>query len=130
MSVSFASATRSVVDALLLKDEAPLPAGLAGSADFVRAYEATGPRTADGRSLRQLSLDGHLFRHRCSPLIYSEMFRGLPAALKRQVCAALTRALDSTTPDPRYGYLSAEERTSLRTLLRETHPDFHDNRGN
>jgi hypothetical protein len=58
------------------------------------------------------------------------MFRGLPAALKRQVCAALTRALDSTTPDPRYGYLSAEERTSLRTLLRETHPDFHDNRGN
>ncbi len=126
----FASATRSVVDALLLKDEARLPAGLAGSADFVRAYESTGPRTTDGHSLRQLSLEGHLFRYRCSPLIYSEMFRGLPGALKQQICAALIRALDSAAPDPRYAYLSTEERSSLRTLLRETHPDFNDSRGN
>jgi hypothetical protein len=120
----FASATRSVVDALLLKDEAPLPAGLAGSADFVRAYEATGPRTADGRSLRQLSLAGHLFQHRCSPLIYSDMFRSLPAPLKRQICTALDRALAAESPDARYAYLSIAERTTLRTLLRETHPDF------
>lgn len=122
----FASATRSVVDALLLKDEAALPAGVQGRADFVQDYEKSGPRTKDGRSLRQLSLQGHLFRHRCSPLIYSEMFVALPAALKKQICQALARALDPTSPDPRYAYIGTGERAALRTILRETHADLKD----
>lgn len=122
----FASATRSVVDALLLKDEAPLPAGLAGAPEFVRAFEAAGPRTRDGRSLRDLSLDGHLLRHRCSPLIYSEMFLGLSPPLKRQICAALAHALDPVSPDSRYAYLTAAERAALRAILRETHPDLRE----
>ncbi len=122
----FASATRSVVDALLLKDEAVLPAGVQGRADFVQDYENGGPRTKNGRSLRQLSLQGHLFRHRCSPLIYSEMFAALPAALKKQICQALTRALDPASPDPRYAYIGASERSALRAILRETHVDLKD----
>jgi hypothetical protein len=54
------------------------------------------------------------------------MFVALPAALKKQICQALARALDPTSPDPRYAYIGTGERAALRTILRETHADLKD----
>jgi hypothetical protein len=120
----FAGATRELVDALLYKDEAPLPAGVAGDPAFTAAFAARAIRTSEGDSLKDLALAGQVFRNRCSYLIYSEAMLALAAPLKRQVYPALAHALASTQPDPRYAYLGAAERARILAILRATHPEF------
>lgn len=120
----FAGATRELVDALLYKDEAALPAGIMGDPGFTNAFAAGAIRTRAGDSLKDLALNRHVFRNRCSYLIYSEAMLALPAALKRQVYPALLRALAPENPDPRYEYLGNEERARIRAILIATHPEF------
>jgi hypothetical protein len=120
----FDSAAHEVVDALLSKGEAELPAGIAGRTDFAAAFQAGVPRSRAGDSLKDLQLTGHLYRNRCSYLIYSDSFRALPSPLKQRVYTLLAAALDLRQPDPRYAYLPADERARIRTILRETHPEL------
>jgi hypothetical protein len=82
--------------------------------------ELNARKTSDGNSLKDLQLNGHLFRNRCSYLIYSESFRSLPAQLKRRIYARLARALRPSEPDPRYAYLDSDERARILSILRET----------
>jgi hypothetical protein len=120
----FESAAKEVVDDLLFKDEAVLPSGLAGSPAFQVAFLLQVPRTADGQSLKDFHLVGHLFKNRCSYLIYSDGFLALPAELKKRVYGRLAQALNPANPDARYAHLGAEERARIRRILRETHPEF------
>lgn len=122
----FDSAAKEVVDDLLFKDEAPLPKGLAGSPVFQTAFLAQARRARDGSSLKDFQLDGHLFKNRCSYLIYSDSFQALPEQLKKRVQTRLTHALHPTQPDERYAYLGAEERARIVQILKETHPAFGD----
>jgi hypothetical protein len=121
----FESTAREITDDLLFQGEAELPAGLEGSPAFQRAFQTTVPRTADGHSLKDFSLKGHLFENRCSYLIYSDSFLQLPVQLKRRVYDRLARALKATDADPRYAYLGADERTRIARILRETHPELN-----
>jgi hypothetical protein len=120
----FAAAAQQVVDDLLFKDEALLPPRIEGSAAFQAAFCLEAPQADDGSSLKDLQLAGHLFKNRCSYLIYSDCFRTLPAELKRRVHSRLVRALDTATPDSRYDYIPVEERVRISKILRQTHPDF------
>ena len=120
----FAAAAQQVVDDLLFKDEALLPPKVEGSAAFQEGFCREAPRADDGSSLKDLQLAQHLFKNRCSYLIYSECFRTLPAELKRRIHSRLLRALDPTMSDPRYDYIPAEERVRISKILRQTHPDF------
>jgi hypothetical protein len=120
----FDSAAKDVVDDLLFKDEAVLPNGLAGSAAFQKAFLTGARHASDGSSLKDLQLDGHLFKNRCSYLIYSESFLAMPAELKKRVYARLAQALHPTNPDARYSHLRADERARIVRILRETHPEF------
>jgi hypothetical protein len=120
----FEGSARELTDDLLFRGEAELPAGLEGSAAFQRAFQAKAPRAADGHSLKDFSLKGHLFANRCSYLIYSDSFLQLPAQLKRRVYDRLARALKTTDADPRYAYLGAEERACITRILLETHPEL------
>jgi hypothetical protein len=113
-----------VVDALLFKGEAPLPANIKGTAGFDQAFSKSGPRDKSGDSLRELLLSGHLFKNRCSYLIYSDSFLSLPEPLKHRIYKRLFRALDSDHPNPRYAYIGAEERGRIMRILVETHADF------
>ncbi len=122
----FASAAQQVVDDLLFKDEAQLPPRVEGSPAFREAFCRQAPRADDGSSLKDLQLAGHLFKNRCSYLIYSDCFRILPTELKRRVRSRLVRALDPTTPDSRYDYIPVEERARIWKILKQTHPDFRD----
>jgi hypothetical protein len=119
-------AYESVKHVLLFKDEALLPPRVEGSADFQKAFCREAPRADDGSSLKDLQLAGHLFKNRCSYLIYSDCFRTLPAELKRRVHSRLVRALDTATSDSRYDYIPAEERVRISKILKQTHPDFRD----
>jgi hypothetical protein len=118
------NAARDVVDALLFKDEAALPAGLQGANEFRRVFEGKAPRTSAGDSLRALSLEGRLFQNRCSYLIHSELFRQLPRPLLARIHHHLGTALVTTPAPQRYAYLAAEEQQRILRILRETEPEL------
>jgi hypothetical protein len=121
----FDSSAQDVLDHLLFKDEAMLPeGGVQGTSGFQQVYERNGIRTKDGRSLRDFRLEGHLFKYRCSHLIYSKQFLALPAALKQRIYSQLTKALAPDDPIARYDYLSRQERISIKEILIETHPEL------
>jgi hypothetical protein len=121
----FAGATREVVDALLAYGEAPLPEGVQGAPEFTREFQAQGPKTRAGASLRELALSGgRVFRNRCSPLIYSEAFLRLPAPLLTRIYAQVQAVLESPVGEKRYAHLDAAERGRIASILRETHPGY------
>jgi len=122
---AIASSAQEVLDALLSLDEAVFPnGGVEGTPAFREAYEAVGPRSADGRSLRQLELKTRLYRYRCSPLIYSAQFAALPIPLKNEVLRRLKGILSSMEGDARYAYLRPAERRMIREILRATLPAY------
>jgi hypothetical protein len=122
-SVCDASA-QDVVDALLDKDEAKLPAGLKAPAAFVQAFSANAYRAPDGSSLKDLDLSDHLFKNRCGYLIYTAAFAELPPPLKRRIYARLAKAVAGTQPDPRYAYLGSAERKRIEAILDATCPEY------
>ena len=119
----FASSVQDVVDRLLFHGEAALPEGVSGGEAFRKAFTASAPRSRAGDSLRDFSLRGHIFAHRCSFMIYTGSFRALPSQLKARVLDRLLAALRSRDPKDRYAYLPAEEKQRIYEILVETHPD-------
>ena len=114
---------QDVVDGLLFKDEAALPSGgIEGGSGFQEQFEKAAPRTADGRSLKDLQLLNRLFKYRCSYMVYSLSFANLVPQLKTTVLANLWAALQGNDPQKRYSYLSASERKNIARILVETLP--------
>jgi hypothetical protein len=116
-----------VVEYLLFAGEASLPAGgISGDPDFKAAFLANKRTTARGDSLKDFDLTRHLFRNRCSYMIYSAAFTGLPEAVKHSVYTQLQRALvdDDGAVPPQFAYLERAERRRRRQILNETVPEF------
>jgi len=114
---------RELVRYLLFADEVPLPAGgITGSEAFRTEFLAHRRVASNGRSLRDLDLKTRLLRHRCSYMIESAAFAGLPPQLRQYVDRELERALDPSTKSEDYDYLPAEEKQVIRTILKETLP--------
>ncbi|MGB3118304.1 MAG: hypothetical protein WBE58_05770, partial [Verrucomicrobiales bacterium] len=108
---------------LLFADEVPLPkGGVEGDPVFKEQFLATRKETRNGLSLKDFDLKTRLFRNRCSYMIYSNVFQGLPDLFKQGVYLRLGQALDTKTPHPAYSYLSAIEKQSLHGILKETLP--------
>lgn len=106
---------------LLFADEAPLPPGgvegdSAYKADFLRTRRAT----KEGLSLKDFDLRTRLFAHRCSYMIYSPVFSGLPVGMKERVYRRLKAALSQDEPDKAYAYLPAAEKQAIRSILKAT----------
>ncbi len=120
----FDHAADDVVDALLSKDEAPLPKTIIGSAAFQKAFSADAPRAWNGSSLKELLASEHLFKNRCSYLIYSDSFLSLPKQLKHRIYTRIAKALNLEQPNPRFAYIGRAERQRIATILQQTHPEF------
>jgi hypothetical protein len=118
------SSAREIVDDLLFRGEAELPAGIEGAAAFQTEFGANARRAADGNSLKDFLLKEHLFKNRCSYLVYSDSFLSLPPQLKGRVYARLAAALKPAEADQRYAYLDASERARILDILRQTHSEF------
>lgn len=121
----FKNSAQAVLDALLYKDEAPLPAGgIEGSKEFRVEFEKGGKHTADTRSLRELDLKQRLTKYRCSHLIHSVQFRALPKSLLKLISQRLHQILTKPESEKRYAYLRDDERKAIATILKETEPEF------
>ena len=108
-------AVEDVVDHLLFRRAAVLPAGVVGSDKFRRIFVAEAPRSRAGHALKDFQSRERLFAQRCSFLIYSEMFAALPRQLKTRILDRLHAALHDDDPRGRYAYLEREEkRRNLR----------------
>ena len=115
---------RSVTRYMLFADEVPLPTGgIAGDAAFKTDFLAK-RRAVQGGSLRDFDLRTRLFRFRCSYMIYSPEFQGLPAAMKQRIYLRLREALSIERPDKEYVYLPPAEKVAIRTILKGTLPDL------
>ena len=109
---------------LLFAEEAPLPAGgVEGDALFKAEFLQTS-RAVHGASLKEFDLRTRLFKHRCSYMIYSPVFTGLPAAMKERVYRRLDTALRVGQADPDYAYLPPAEKQAIRGILRGTLGDL------
>ena len=84
---------RETAEYLLFVDEVPLTAPVRGVSGFAAAFAATGPRDQKGRSLRELDLKTHLFRYRCSYMVYSPAFDALPPSVRRALYGHMARVL-------------------------------------
>lgn len=107
---------------ILFQDEAPLPAlDPSHAAEFRSAFTQSALRNPAGASLRDLDLTSRLLRHRCSYMIYSPTFRGLPPALKTRVTAVLEEALREDAAAHAAGaHLAADEKKIIRQILAAT----------
>ena len=121
---SFNSAVEELVDYLLFVDESPLPGPISGPTPFAKRFSESGPRDARGRSLRDLDLTNRLLKYPCSYLIYSEPFNALPVAAKDAVYQRMWEVLNGRATDARYSVLSADDRTAIIEILRDTKKDL------
>lgn len=116
-----------IVAYLLFKGEADLPGdGIDGDPAFLEAFGRGAPTASDGRGLRDLELVRRMFKHRCSYMIYSPAFTGLPIEIRQAVYARLGTILSATEPEPAYAYLSTVERSRILAILKETLNDLPD----
>ena len=122
--VRFSSVTREVVDALLSKDEAALPFGIKGIPEFDRDYASEALKSRDGKSLRDLTVRRHLYRYRCSPLIYARTFEAMPKELRTVVLRRLSVGLRAAQPAPEFAHLPADERQAIHEILTATLPEL------
>ena len=111
---------------LLFHDEQPLAGDrrVSGHGAFEGTFLANRNIDRDGRSLKDLQLIDHMFKYRCSYMIYSKSFQGLPTILKGRIYRDLAENLISASPTKFYQQLEAEERRAIFAILKATLPEF------
>ena len=119
--VLIAKHARALTRYLLFADEAALPAGgIGGDALLKKDFAKRARRTKAGLSLRDFDLRTRIFKHRCSYMIHSAAFTGLPAPLKQRVFVNLRIALAPGKPHPDSMHLPAAEKQAITRILSET----------
>lgn len=112
-----------IVDALLFKNESDLGEGLEGDESFQEEFTARFPKSSKGKSLADFRLYRRIFKYRCSYMIYSRAFRGLPPRVKSAVMERLRTALSEQDTEIA-PHLKASEKSRIRTILKETLPEW------
>ena len=119
-----ALAGEMLLEYLLFRNEAALNGPVKGTSAFAAEFQDAGPRTSQGRSLRQLDLQTRLFRYPCSFLIYSTAFDALPVEMKNYLWARLQQILTGQDRSATYTTMTALDRSAVLEILRETKPEF------
>jgi len=115
------SAAKEIVSAFLFTDEIELGGeGVEGGKSFVEAFAKGGVVTEKGKSLRDFRLYARIFKNRCSYMIYSKAFKGLPDLVRGRVFHHLRAALSPEAEN----HLGSREKKAIVTILGETVPGF------
>ena len=112
-----------MVDCLLFKNEAAMGDGVEGEEAFQEAFAQQYPRTKAGNSLADFHLGRHLFKNRCSYMIYSSAFTQLPERVKSSVLKLLRTRLEGPAR-AEDAYLQEPEKKRIAAILRETVPGY------
>ena len=118
------NACEPVVEYLLFANETPLAAPITGTSDFAKEFPHRGPRDSKGRSLRDLDFKTRMMKYPLSYLIYSDAFNGLPDMAKTHIYRRLWAVLSGTDTSKPFADLSADDRTAIVEILRETKSDL------
>jgi len=118
---SLADLSAPLVRYLLFADEVPLVPGMIGDSPFAAEFTAAGKRDSTGHSLRDLDGQARLLKYRCSYMVYSPAFAGLPTSLRQRVLQDLASSLSGMNADFN---LPPAERLAVRQILTETLPEF------
>ena len=119
---------RTLTRYLLFADEIPLPqGGIAGEDEFKTDFASVRRIGQGGASLKDFDLRTRLFQHRCSYMIYSLAFQGLPPEMKQRVFTRLALALNTAKPDKDFAYLPTAEKQTIRGILKTTLPELPKN---
>jgi len=111
----------SLAHYILFADEASLPAGgVGGDPTFKAAFAKRARKSSAGLSLRDFDLRTRLFKYRCSYMIHTPFFQGMPPTLKTAIYQRLRRALDPSRSDPKYAYLPSGEKAAINRILQAT----------
>lgn len=114
-------AARKIVEWFLFKGEAAIgDDGIQGDETFQKQFAALIPRTPEGMSLADFQLNSRLFKNRCSFMIYSEAFAGLPDSVKSRVLQGLKKVLDADVIDDEYPDMKLSERRRTAKILDDT----------
>jgi hypothetical protein len=111
------------VEYLLFVNEARLEP-VRGTSGFAEQFAKLGPRDSQGRSLRDLQLNGRLMRYPLSYLIYSDAFDSLPAEARSAIYRRLWDVLSGNTADEQYAHLSSADRGTIVEILLDTKRDL------
>ena len=109
---------------LLFADEAQLPAPVTGDPAFHKDFAATRRADKSGRSLKDFALQNHLMKYRCSYMIYSSAFRGLPSGFQRLLCKSLRSSLLDAKAGGPAAHLPDAERKAIHEILTDTLPAY------
>ena len=106
---------------LLFTNEVRLPTGgIEGDPALKAHFLKNARKTKLGVSLRQFNLHTHLFKYRCSYMIHSVAFSGLPGPLKKRVLLNLRAALDPVKSHPASGHIPVGEKKAIGLILTST----------
>lgn len=120
-----ASAANALAEALLMVDEPKLESVVSGTSTFREVFQAMGPTSQSGLSLRQLELSERLFKYPLSYLIYTPEFQALPDEVLRPIKARLVAELsDGEDAGMRRGLVPKPLRPETRRIVSETEPQI------
>lgn len=119
---------KRITRALLLDGEAPLASHrIEGDRAFARDFASMWPKDERGVQLGVLDLRHQTFALKMSPMVHSQAFGRLPAALRSRVLARLQVAIERGVP-PGDVHMDRATRTKLAEHLRGTIPDWPERR--
>ena len=113
-----------VLEALFMKNEAPLGDEIKGLSGFTEYFQDLGPFDNNMRSLRDLDLKQRVFRYPLSYLIYTDAFAGLPDALHSYLVDSIYGVLSAEADNPDFPHLDASTRTAILDIVKVTAPGF------
>jgi hypothetical protein len=108
---------------ILFADEAKLPPeGIVGDPDFISEFQRNKKALSNGASLKDFDLRTHIFKYRCSYMLYTESWLRLPKEFKDRVYYKMAEGLRDANANPAYAHLPANEKRAIRVILKETLP--------
>ena len=113
-----------VADYMLFVGEPALTDPVKGVSTFTRTFPERGPRDKKGRSLRDFDLTRRQFRYPLSYMVYSNVFANLKPTIRSKILQRVAQILTTEVADPKYAFLSAEDRSAIREIAHDTIPDF------
>ncbi len=114
---------KDIVDYLFFKNETDLGDGVDGDEAFQQMFLKRFPQSKRGDSLAEFRLYGRIFKNRCSYMVYSDAFKGMPALLRKKVIARMKRVVAGE--EKGFEYLKKSELKRIDTILRESLADWN-----